>query len=184
MQTTIQITSTPEDALVIMSCVSQFDEKSALVIGRTPLLRLRNLPEAGCEISISKSGYHEWRGRITPDAPTISAQMVVFSQDEKDKLGFVDSKPVGSLTLVPVRLGIHPLEDESQTMESSPDAQDFSTQVITDFQEELPRHFGDKARIRMEPELQNTGTWAELEDNLKTIRLEKIGFSLCHGGWT
>ena len=176
VQTTLQVSSTPEDALVMMSCAATFDEKSALVIGRTPLLRLRNLPKKGCELSISKPGYHEWRGRITPDASTISAELVAFSEDEKAKLGFVDSQPADCLSLVPVRVGIHQLGDKAEIMESSPDAEDFRTNVIEGFKKELPKHFGAKAEVRQEAELQNTNTWIELEDNLKTLRLEKIGF--------
>lgn len=169
------ITSVPSGACVMYGAQAMyFDEKSAVALGKTPLLR--NLPPdaAGARIQITKLGYREWSGTLSPAATRITAELQPLSDQEKADRGWMISPPATALTVVPLRVGLHQVGNAA--FESTPEATRFRARVVQLLGGALEKRFPGKVAVVDAPAQASEGAaWGALETQISKIRLDKLG---------
>jgi hypothetical protein len=173
----IQITTTPPRALVFLSHDSTFDEKTALCLGTTPLLRNLNLSNHNNHLQLIKPGYREWNGTLTPETSIKNIVLEQLSEQENKKNGFYKSPMTQEMTVIPLRIRVQPLSKKDQKTDNTTESLDFKSRMLTSFEKEIRHRFQEKAKIQEVLEWEDENFVQNLLDQIKNIRLEKIGYT-------
>jgi len=174
--TTIQIKSEPSGALVMMSFDKVLNEKTAPILGTTPLMRRKDVPASGASLRISKPGYREWNGSISAGNSKIRAELVPFSPVEKEQLQWTEMRGYHQLNILPVQIKVRKIGDSSYANETSQLTSAFRSRCMKALTDITKNRFGEIVRIQKVEQLEDPELWESLNNKLDEIRVEKIGF--------
>jgi len=174
----IRISSSPSGALVMLSNQAEFDEMTAPVLGKTPIMRRMQISTGGSVIHITKPGYEEWVGRISAETPQIKADMVLLPNTDLNRS---TRSKFNKVTVIPARIGIRKVwnpksGEELPDFEVSELATGFRRNFMHSLGERLRGRFSENIAVKNSPELETDEFWLQVEDILTGIRPDKIGF--------
>lgn len=173
-----RISSSPSGALVMLSKQAEFDEMTAQILGKTPIMRRMQIAGSGSLVHLTKPGYEEWAGRISVEAPIIKAEMIPLP--DADRQGITGSR-FNKVTVVPARIGIRKIgtsnsEETLSDFEVSELATSFRHKFMNTLGDHLKSRFSENITVENNPKLETDEFWLDLETVLTGIRPDKIGF--------
>ncbi|MGO9199651.1 MAG: hypothetical protein ACLQM8_03820 [Limisphaerales bacterium] len=173
----VRINSMPPGALVLLCPGEPFREEAAVPLGKTPLLRLMPLAQAGSSVRLTKAGFQLWTGKVSPAAPEIKAELAALTEAQKAELAWFVSPPCRRLTVVPMRVGIKKAGAKGEGLEASSDAAGFTSRFLTAFEAAVKRRFGAQAAWAAPAELAGEEFWQQLARQLNGLNVSMIGFT-------
>ena len=173
---TTHIGSEPDDALVMVSPKAVFEEQGAICLGKTPLIRYLGIDKSGGSVRITKAGYKEWQGMISPAMPDITAVLDPLPQGEDGNQGFEAAMSFSRINVIPMRLGIRQAVASKKELDQSDDSRQFVTRFKEAFSQKLRQRFAKAVVMAEDDRMARADYWIEVETNLKKIQLERLGY--------
>ncbi len=170
-ETSISVRSEPSGALVLAFAErGEFCETNAFVLGKTPLRRFQNIPVDGLRVCVSKRGYEEWTGVLSPANPNASIQLKPLAS------GIVEEREKQQkIILVPARVGIRKIGSESTALEKSLKAEEYRNTIIREFGAViLEDQNGVSDGFKVADIKLGQTLWAKFEEEMKTRCYERI----------
>jgi hypothetical protein len=174
---TVRINSTPPGAFVWLCLEPTYEQSRAVPFGRTPLLRLLQLSQAGISVRLTKTGYQLWDGELSTNAAETNIALNPLTKAQKQKLGWFVSPPCRRLTVVPLRLGIRKHTSKSDTLEVSPDAVSFTNRFLAAFTTAIAQRFGNRVGFASPDTLFAEEFYQQLTRQMEGVAIPSIGFT-------
>lgn len=150
---------------------SGYSEKSALSMGVTPLMRRKELPQAGLEVRILKAGFEEWKGMVSPASPDINAKLVPVSASKNEKTGLPANQKITAV--IPVRLSLTGIDGADLPTQTQADF--FKETALGGISTSLDEKFSHPIAIeKIEDPIQSEIAWMKLEKSLENVNFDKL----------
>jgi len=157
VNTAFRVRCNVDHALVTYSPETVFKATNSVVLGTTPMIRLKEVPGEGARLQVTARGYHPWEGALLPTTnvlvvpcqdstnrlslaaiTNLNVVLQPLTAEEKQNRGWVESPPCAQVALLPVKVGTQVIGGSFISDPNGP----FEREVSTVLRYELEKRLG------------------------------------------